>query len=150
MSFVMGIAVSLCLASSAFSQINATTLRAKYGTPLDYGQAPNTETFNVRNNIEIVGNYGPGAQVCRIELPRIGPTEDQVSSAAKQRLNQVLDELVPLSIRGKEIRSMQSQMGLLWAHWTEYENLTIVEVGPRTKITVTFKGDGCGTQARPQ
>jgi hypothetical protein len=78
MRFVTAIAVCLAPISSAFGQIDATTLRAKYGDPINYGKRVNTETFKVRDNIEIVVYYGPSEQVCRIELH---PRQSRVGQA---------------------------------------------------------------------
>ena len=70
MRSVTGIAVCLVLVSSAFGQIDATTLRAKYGEPIKYGKRVNTETFKVRDNIEIVVYYGPAGRCAGlISLP---------------------------------------------------------------------------------
>jgi hypothetical protein len=66
---------------------DASTLREKYGEPLA------RETFQVRPDLEMVVSYGPARQVCRIELPH---------TAAKQQLNEVIEELVPPSMRGNE------------------------------------------------
>ena len=161
MRFVVVTVGSLCLALSAFGQITTTMLRARYGTPTksdapasesfragkgDGGLVVNyasAETFKVRDNIEMVVNYGPSGQVCRIDLPgREQPVGRQASTDAEtnRQLHEVLDEVVLPSIRGKELRSMLEQFGLPAARWTEYENLTIVEIGPQTRIQLKFKG----------
>jgi hypothetical protein len=57
------LAVVLLAASSAFAQLDANSLRAKYGQPLD------RETFTVRPGIEMMVDYAAGKQVCRIQLP---------------------------------------------------------------------------------
>ena len=55
--------VVVMLAASSASGIDANALRSKYGVPLD------RETFTVRPGIEMVVDYGPSKQVCRIQLP---------------------------------------------------------------------------------
>ena len=57
------LAVFLVVASSAAGQIDAFSLQSKYGAPLD------RETFTVRPGVEMVVDYGPGKQACRIQLP---------------------------------------------------------------------------------
>src|SRR6516162_6701387 len=103
MRFVTGIAVCLVLVSSAFGQIDATTLRAKYGEPIKNSVPLNSETFKVRNNITMVVNYGPSGQACRIELL---PGQSVVGHAppdgmTKQQVDEVLQEVVPPPMRGK-------------------------------------------------
>jgi hypothetical protein len=126
-------------------QVDATTLRAKYGAPLKYGTPVNSETFKVRNNIEIVVNYGPSGQVCRIELPSGQSIVGQAppDGATKLQLEEALKEVVPLSMRRKEIRWMQVQMGALSLLRIEYEHVTITKIPP--SFTVAFKEDGCET-----
>lgn len=61
----MKAAAILCvsIASLAFAQIDESALRSKYGAPLD------RETFAVRPGIEMVVDYGPSKQVCKLQLP---------------------------------------------------------------------------------
>ena len=149
MRFVTGISVCLVLVSSAFGQIDATTLRAKYGDPINYGKRVNSETFKVRNNITMVVNYGPSGQACRIEVHPAGqPTVRQAPPdiGTKQQLDEVLQEIVPLSMRGKEIRSYVTYMGALSQWVIEYEHVTITELLQNetpTSVTVAFKQEGC-------
>ena len=86
-------------------------------------------------------NYGASGQVCRIGFPRSEPMIRQASTDAEtnRQLHEVLDELVPTSMRVKKLCSMLEQLGLVSVVMTEYENLTILEVGPQTSITVTFR-----------
>jgi hypothetical protein len=150
MRFVTGIAVCLVLVSSAFGQIDATTLRAKYGEPIKNSKRVNTETFKVRDNIEIVVYYGPSGQVCRIEL---SPGQSIVGQAppdgtTKQQVDEVLQEVVPLPMRGKEIRSAMMQMGAVSFLLIEYEHVSITELLQNetpTSVTVAFKEKGCLT-----
>jgi hypothetical protein len=52
------------LAASAFGQMDGSTLRTRFGAPL------NREVFTVRPGIEMIVDYSPtGNQVCRLELP---------------------------------------------------------------------------------
>ena len=93
-------------------------------------------------------NYGASGQVCRIGFPQGEPMIRQASTDAEtnRQLHEVLDELVPTSMRGKKLRSILEQMGLASGFISEYENLTILEVGPPTIITVRFKNEGCKVQ----
>jgi hypothetical protein len=136
------LAVSLFAASSAFAQVDAFSLRSKYGPPLD------RETFTVLPGIEMVVDYGPSKQVCRIQLPSGMKVAGTVppGTITKQRIDQVLDEVLPLSIRGKEMNRMMEAMGVPMVFLTEYENLTIAEMKNAdigTGITVTFNDPAC-------
>ena len=150
MRFVTGMAVCSVLVSSAFGQIDATTLRAKYGDPISYGKRVNSETFKVRDNIEIWVYYGPSGQVCRIELP---PGQSVVGHAppdgmTKQQVDEVLQEVVPPPMRGKEMRSGVIYVGPPSFLLIEYQHVTITEQLQNetpTSVTVAFKEKGCLT-----
>ena len=133
MTAKLSLFVVLCV--SAFSQqMDSTALRAKYGEPLA------RETFQVRPNIEAIVTYGPGRQVCRIELP---PGRDVET---RQQVDDVVAELVPLAARGKEIRRMVASTGRNSLSSIEYENVNIAEPqdnGRRTAVTITFNRPDC-------
>jgi hypothetical protein len=148
MRFVTGIAVCSVLVSSAFGQIDATTLRVKYGDPINYGKRVNSETFKVRNNITMMVDYGPSGQACRIEVHPAGQSTVRQAPdlAMKQQMDEVLQEVVPPSTRGKEIRSGVIQMGAVSFLLIEYEHVTVTELlqgETPTSVTVAFKEEGC-------
>ena len=148
MRFVTGIAVCSVLVSSAFGQIDATTLRVKYGDPINYGKRVNSETFKVRNNITMMVDYGPSGQACRIEVHPAGQSTVRQAPdlAMKQQMDEVLQEVVPPSTRGKEIRSGVIQMGAVSFLLIEYEHVTVTELlqgETPTSVTVAFKEQGC-------
>jgi hypothetical protein len=121
----------LLLALPALAQLNSAGLRAKFGAPL------NRETFHVRAGLDIAVDYGRNQQVCTIEIPVLPAQNDT---------DEFLAELVPDSVRGKELSRMMSQMGLAWASTVEYEHVTISETGhgdTRHATTVRFKTEGC-------
>ena len=68
-------------------ELDASALREKYGEPFA------RETFQVRPDLEMIVNYGPGRKVCTIEIPR---------STSNQQLDELIDELVPPSVRGEK------------------------------------------------
>ena len=127
---------------TAFGQMDTTTLRAKYGEPLA------RETFQVRPNIEAVVNYGTGHQVCKIDLPP-GSYVNPPHGASNHDVDQIIDELVPLSARGKEMGGGVLHLSRASVRLTEYEHMTISEPqdpdrpGQRTSVTVTFKRPDC-------
>ena len=127
---------------TAFGQLDTSTLRAKYGEPIA------RETFQVRPNIEAVVNYGTGHQVCNIDLPP-GSYVNLPGFASAQEVDQVIDELIPPSARGKEIGGGVLSAGRLSVRLTEYEHVTISEPqdpdhsGRRTSVAITFKHPDC-------
>jgi hypothetical protein len=57
-----------------------------------------------------------------------------------------LAELVPDSMRGKELQRLIGQQGMAWTSLVEYEHVTISETGhgdTRNATTVRFKTQGC-------
>jgi hypothetical protein len=132
--------------ASVFAQVDgagfAAGLRAKYGPPLA------RETFTARPGIEIVVDYAANGNVCRIQLPPIGPSSEPGVQSAKA-IDDFLAELLPSNVRGKELRRWATSTGLHLMSAIEYENLTIAEVSQeqmRTGITVTFTKDQCRDQ----
>ena len=140
----ISLGVVLVAATSAFGQIDSSNLRSKYGPPLD------RETFMVRPGIEMVVDYGAGRQVCQIQLPAgdhmVGSVPGVVT---KQQIDEVLAEVVPSSVRGKEINRGIIATGAPMFFLTYYEHVNIGEVkvnGTGTGITVTFKDPACPKQ----
>ena len=148
MNFAIRFAVLLVAASSAFAQIDTFNLRSKYGIPLD------RETFTVRPGIEMVVDYGPNKQVCRIQLPSGMQIVGSVppSEITKQQIDEVLNEVVPLSIRGKKLNGGVMRLGAIAAYSTDYENVAITEIQNAdvgAGITVTFKDPACPKKTAP-
>ena len=148
MKFLTGTALLLIGASSAFAQLDSFTLHSKYGAPLE------RETFTVRPGIEMVVDYGLSKQVCRLQLPSGMQIVGTVPPGAitKQQVDQILAELVPPSMRGKEVNSMSMATGLHMTLATEYDHVTISESmngSTGNGISVTFKDASCPSQKAP-
>lgn len=82
------------------------------------------------------------------------PTDEKVQNSAvmKQRMYDFLDELVPASMRGRELGRMAQQMGTISLVSVDYEYVTVSElqVGnqhDRGTITLRFKSYDCQRQA---
>jgi hypothetical protein len=106
------------------------------------------ETFTVRPGIEMVVDYGPSRQACQIQLPSgmkiVGTVPP--GSASKKQIDEVLDEVVPASIRGKLLNELLMVTGAPSMSLKLYENLTIAEThngGIGNGITVTFTNAAC-------
>ena len=116
--------------------MDASALRTKYGEPLA------RETFKVKPNIEAVVNYGTGRQVCNIEM-------SQSQAATRQEVDEVVNELAPPSVRGKEVNRGMASAGQLAMLFIDYEHVTISEPqdpnrpGRRTAVRITFNRPDC-------
>jgi hypothetical protein len=130
-------------ALSAFAQIDgaglARDLRAKYGPPLA------RETFTVWPGTEMVVDYAANGHVCRIQLPPTAPGREP-GVRTPQAVDDFLAELLPLQVRGKELRRMSEAYGRLSVSRVEFENVVIAETivaRTRTGVIVTFTKEEC-------
>jgi hypothetical protein len=112
-----------------------STLRLKYGEPLA------RETFQVRPDLEMVVSYGSARQVCRMEISH---------PASHGHLDEVIDELVPPSMRGKRVFGPHLIMiGGYSVRSVHYEHVTVSEPyepkhpDSRTGVTITFNRPDC-------
>jgi hypothetical protein len=136
-------AALVTFAFSAFAQFDAggfaTDLRAKYGPPLV------REVFAIPAG-EMAVDYATSGHVCRINLPGIGPEEGHSGVSSPKGIDDFLLKLLPLTMRGKKLRQMVIQSGVVSVGSTEYENVTISAAsngqGP-TGVTVIFTNEKC-------
>jgi len=138
--------VICCLAFTlpAAAQLDSSALRAKFGAPL------NRETFRMPSGFDLIVDYGASHQVCKLTVPALMPTDEPVRRASemKQRMDDFLEELVPGSMRGKELIRLVEQMGVISLVSVEYEHVTIHEIEDANQpfkgtITVRFKNADC-------
>jgi hypothetical protein len=135
------IPVIFCLgfAGALFGQIDSYQLRAKYGPPLD------RETFTISPGYQMIVDYGSDRQASRLELPPAAPSLDQPGVIAQNRVDDILLELVPMSVRGKQLNSLSTVSGRSSIRSTVYEHAVVSEPqdpdvsGQRTGVTVVFK-----------
>jgi hypothetical protein len=136
------LAIFIGFAISAFAQIDgaqfAADLHAKYGPPLA------RETFTVRPGFEMVVDYAANGHVCKIQLPPFAPSPEP-GVETTQAVDDFLAELIPLTMRGRELGRGQMNAGLTSVSIVEYENVTISEtfLERRTGVTVTFTKEKC-------
>ena len=128
----------------AFAQIDGAKftadLRTKYGPPLP------RETFAVQDGIEMIVDYAADGHVCKIQLPAVGSSRGQGMENG-QVIDEITLELVPMSLRGKEIRRLMESMGRASVSRVEYENVIVSEAFQaqrRTSVTITLKNEDCG------
>jgi len=160
----LAIAVGFFVASSAFAQLDANTLRGKYGPFLD------RETYTVRPGVELVVDYGPSKLACQLRisfhdiktvknvfLDQVVPPLNPRSPSAMPHLDtaitkeQIVDDVVPPSVRGAigtHNGAGFSTGGHVVSIWY-YDKLTI-EYDSRNGsdiITITMKDSACPTKA---
>src|SRR5580704_13824475 len=99
------------LTAALFGQFDAagfaTDLRTKYGPPL------NRQTFEPKPGIEMIVDYAANGHICMIQLPALAPEKDRPNVASRRGLEEFLAELVPVSLRGKEMGRMMQSMGAI-------------------------------------
>jgi hypothetical protein len=131
----------LLLALPALAQLDSSTLRAKFGTPL------NRETFHMPQGFDLTVDYGTGNQVCKLTVPADPPPPPNTSGGfnGRQKMQDFLADLVPASMRGKELNRFMASMGAVSTSWTEYEYVTIFqsESGRNDTIQVSFNDPAC-------
>ena len=135
----------LSLALPAFPQLDSPALRAKLGLPL------NRETYHVPPGFNLVVDYGADYQVCKLTVPALMPRIDESGvyrmSEARQQMDEFLADLVPSTMRGKELGRGVTHMGALSSTWVLYERVTVNELSSgdwsHDTITVRFKNDNC-------
>jgi hypothetical protein len=143
---LLGRFIICCLSFTlpAFAQLDSSALRAKFGSPF------NRETFHMPSGFDLIVDYGVSHQVCKLKLPALMPTNEEVRRASemRRRMHEFLEELVPGSMRGRELGQITSFMSLTSQTSVEYEHVTIIELKHADRpfndtITVSFKNDNC-------
>jgi len=137
-------------AMPALAQIDgakfAADVRAKYGTPLS------RQTFMIPAG-EMVVDYATNGNICRIQLPPMGPEDRQPGVSSTKAVDDFVLKLVPLTLRGKELRRMAQFTGLHSVSTIDYENVVIADwlLGrERIEVTVTFTAEKCQDQPTQQ
>jgi hypothetical protein len=93
MKVILHLAAVTVLLGSAFGQIDSVTLHNQYGEP-------EQEVFAVRPGYRMTVLYGPQHQICELDISS-GRLDDFASSQATNAvLDEVVNEMVPDSIRG--------------------------------------------------
>lgn len=94
-------------------------------------RAAKPDIFRVQPGFDLVVDYGAGNQVCKLQVPALMPADAakvQNSDDMKQKMHAFFAELVPDSMRGKELRRLMSQTGAFsGVGFDEYEHVTFVE-----------------------
>jgi hypothetical protein len=129
----------LLLALPALAQLDSAALRAKFGAPL------HRETYHVPQGFDLIVDYGAENQVCKLEVHALPPREDRSGPYnPKQEMEAFLLDLVPSSMRGKELGRFAGMTGAFSGFsGVRYEHVTISQPDRSETMTVSFKNDDC-------
>jgi hypothetical protein len=135
----------LLFALPAAAQLDSYTLRAKFGAPLS------RETYHLPQGFDLTVDYGAANQLCKLEVPAEMPPKPNVSgpSNPRQQMQDFLAELVPNSMRGKELGRLINSAGAVSDEVTQYEHVTVSEIryangsANRETISVMFTNKDC-------
>jgi hypothetical protein len=105
----------------------------------------------VRPGIEMVVDYSPtGTHACQLQFPGEAPFPHDVGPGVgvnlKKLMDEVVEEIVPVAMRGKELGRMCQTSGLHGICSKEFEHVTISEPmsgDQRTAVIVRFKTADC-------
>jgi hypothetical protein len=131
-----------------------------------YGE-PDVERFTARPGISLAVEYGSDHLACQALIELAQPLihqEERAHFMSSERVSEVLEEVAPIAMRGKEISTMIDVSGCNEVHMTDFENVFIVRsthtCDPSSqdrdvRTAITFKRDTCpkprtpGTVTRP-
>ena len=112
--FPVLIIVGMTFLAPIFGQVDGGTLRAMYGPPKE-------EVFEVRPGITMAVIYGDNHQVCKLE---VRPARNESSVIPATVIQQVVDEVVPPSIRGKSKGEFLRCAAFCW-RLAVYEDMSV-------------------------
>ena len=144
----------LVAVGGVFCPQSSQDFRTRYGEP-------DRERFAARPGISLTVDYGSDQLACYalIEAPRpLTYSEDQARFMSSEGASEVLEEVAPMAMRGKEVMSAIHVSGCNEVHISDYENLSIVRsthtCDPSSReqdirTAITFKRSICPTTKSP-
>jgi hypothetical protein len=138
----------LVAVGSVFLTQSSQDLHNRYGEP-------DRERFEARPGISLTVDYGSDHLACQalIEPPQsLVHQDEQARFMSSEGVSEVLEEVAPIAMRGKEINSASFVSGCNEARVTEYENVSIMRsthtCDPSShdrdvRTAITFKRDIC-------
>lgn len=124
-----------------------------------YGE-PDRERFSARPGISLTVEYGSDHLACYalIEPPQpLTYTNEYVPLMSSEGVSEVLEEVTPVAMRGKETNTFTTQSGCNVARVTDYENVSIMRsthtCDPAShdqdvRTAITFNRDICPKQTK--
>ena len=143
----------LLAVGSVFLTQSSQDLHNRYGEP-------DRERYSARPGISLTVEYGSDHLACYalIEPPQpLTYTKQYVPLMSSEGVSEVLEEVAPVAMRGKEINTFTSQSGCNVARVTDYENASIMRsthtCDPAShdqdvRTAITFKRDICPKQTK--
>ena len=119
-----------------------------------YGE-PDLERFMARPGISLTVEYGSDHFACSILIESPGPLlhhEESPPLMSSDTVTEILEEVVPVNMRGMIISSSIESMGCAESRRTQYQNLTVdrlrnncLSQTPEHEVraTVSYKRDVC-------
>jgi hypothetical protein len=144
----------LVAVGSVFLTQSSRDLHNRYGEP-------DRERFVARPGISLTVEYGSDHLACHalIEPPQpLTYTEENVPLMSSAGVSEVLEEVAPIAMRGKEINTLTHESGCNVAHMTDYENVFIMRsthtcdpssLDQDVRTAITFKRDICPKPKTP-
>ena len=128
----------------AHGETGSAVLRAIFGPPTEKSGAPPREVFAVRPGVEMTVTYATeDGPVCKLEIPS--------GVANKQQVIHILEQVVPVSTRGKEWDKVYEMNGISGFRSTYYEHVIVLvddftsqAINKNPGATVIFKTQRCG------
>jgi hypothetical protein len=116
------VASFLVVTASVFLSQGLQDFHSRYGEP-------DRERFAARPGVSLTVEYGSDHLACQalIEPPRsLTSTEEHVPLMSSVGVSEIVEEVAPMAMRGKEINVVVLVSGCNEAHVTEYENVSIM------------------------
>ena len=113
-----------CLVTAAPIDVSAPSEQALHKV---YGD-PTMERFAVRSGITLTVEYGPDRMACRLLIApaqTLVELQTPIPPMSSQGVSDVLQELLPVATRGKQINSTAVQVSVGTLLETDYENVSI-------------------------
>ena len=112
----------LVAVGSVFAAQSSQDFHSRFGEP-------DRERFAARPGISLAVEYGSDHLACYalIEPPQpLIYTEENVPLMSSEGVSEVLEEVAPIAMRGKEINAVFHVSGCNQVHITDYENVSIM------------------------
>jgi hypothetical protein len=116
------------------------------------------ERFTARPGISLAVEYGSDHLACEILIeppPSLIHQEEQARLMSSEGVSEVLEEVAPVAMRGKEVNSSVFVSGCNYARLTDYEHVSLMRsthtCDPSSqdqdvRTAITFKRDICPEQ----
>lgn len=140
-------------AGSLFLSRDSQDFHSRYGEP-------DRERFAARPGITLTVEYGSDHLACYalIDPPRpLLYSEEHAPLMSSEGVSEVLEEVAPVAMRGKQIHMALQQSGCNVTHLTDYENVVIMRsthtCNPSSqdqdiRSAITFKRSVCPKQSK--